>query len=330
MYCVSCPTDSTTQWSSWSTTCGDALRTRAVTNCSSLGLPSTIAACDQKCARQPETERRDDTTAPCPCSGSSLTLNSTTQQNISCGHNLPACSSGSFCEAANAVCCNNCPVARTTAGQWGAWSASCGYATRTRVDYVCAAVAQGYYSGCHVVCQSVNVYDKRSIACPFVPYPAYPSYPSCPEPAYPSYPAPAPAPSYPSYPAPAPSYPSFLSPAPAYPTYLAPAPSYPSYPEPNSSYQKPSYDNCPEAGTTFSSWSSYSCTCGDASRTRTKTVCASSAIVSAVSGGCYVSCSEHVDTEYKSLPACIHCKTIHCCIANHIFTMLSLQMRPTL
>ncbi len=118
--CANCPTDSSTQWSTWSTTCGYTLRTRTVTTCTSLGLPSTAAACDQKCTRQLETERRDASTTPCPCSGSSLTLNSTTQQNISCGQTLPACPSDSFCEAAYAVCCVNCPVAGTTAGQWGA------------------------------------------------------------------------------------------------------------------------------------------------------------------------------------------------------------------
>ncbi len=167
------------------------MRTRTVTTCTSLGLLGTAAACDQKCTRQLETERRDATTTPCPCSGSNLTLNSTTQQNITCGHNLPACPSGSFCEAAYAVYCVNCPVVGTTAGQWGAWSASCGYATRTRVDYVCAAVLQVYYSGCPVVCQNVNVYDKRSVACSVVPYPSYP----VPSPSYPSY-TPSTCPSY--------------------------------------------------------------------------------------------------------------------------------------
>ncbi len=138
------------------------MRTRTVTTCGSLGLLSTVTACDQRFARLLETERRDATTTPYPCSGSSLTRNFTTQQNI----NLPACPSRSFCEAAYAVCCVNCPLAGTTAGQWGAWSASRGYATRTRVDYVCAAVPQAYYSGCQVVCQNVNVYDNRSIAAP--------------------------------------------------------------------------------------------------------------------------------------------------------------------
>jgi hypothetical protein len=177
--CANCPTDSSTQWSAWSTTCGYALRTRTVTTCASLGLPSTVAACEQKCTRQLETARREATTTPCPCSGSSLTLNSTTQQNIRCGHSLPACPSGSFCEAAYAACCVSCPVAGTAAGQRGAWSA-----TRTRVDYVCAAVPQAYYSGCQVVCKNVNVYDKRSIAYPVVPYPSYP----VPSSSYPSYP----------------------------------------------------------------------------------------------------------------------------------------------
>jgi hypothetical protein len=201
--CANCQTNSTSQWGAWSTSCGHGSRTRKVTVCTDLGLPTTVAACATKCSRYVETGRRDDEDIPCPCQGSSLTLNSTTQQNISCGHNLPACPTGSQCDSLYAVCCITCPVAGTTAGEWGAWSASCGYATRSRSDRVCANWSNsGYYvsSGCKTTCQNTTVYDKRSTACPVVPYPFYPAYPS---PSYPSYPAPAP--SYPSQPAPAPS-----------------------------------------------------------------------------------------------------------------------------
>jgi hypothetical protein len=96
------------------------------------------------------------------------------------------------------------------------------------------------------------------------------------------------------------AHPSYPVPAPAYPSYPEPAPSYPLHPQ-------PAFYNCPEAGTTYFSWSSYSASCGDATRTRTNTVCTPSALVNPFSG-CYVSCSEHVDTEYQSLSACISCK----------------------